>query len=135
MYLLDTNVVSELRRLDKADPGVVAWIDATSSSLHFLSVMTDYELEAGVLPLERRDRRQATLHREWLVTVRAEFGSRILPITPEIARLCATLNVPDRRPLPDAFIAATALHHGLTVVTRNVRDFDIPGLAVINPFA
>ncbi|MCP1430677.1 putative nucleic acid-binding protein [Microbacterium foliorum] len=100
-----------------------------------MSAITDYELELGVLALQRRDPRQALALRRWLDTLRLGLGSRILPVSPEIARTCAALNVPDRRPWADALIAATALHHGLTLVTRNEKDFAIPGLAVVNPFS
>lgn len=101
----------------------------------FISVISDYELERGVLMLGRRDPRQAQALRRWLDGVRLELGVRILPITAEIARACAGINVPDRRPWADSLIAATALHHGLTVVTRNEKDFEVAGLAVVNPFS
>ncbi len=134
MHLLDTNVVSELRKGQRADPAVTAWFVAASEDEMFLSVITDFELEYGVCRLERSDPRQAAPYRQWLTGVRGVFGSRTLPITAPIAQLSARLRVPDPRPLADALIAATALHHGLTVVTRNERDFDLPGLTVLNPF-
>lgn len=133
-YLVDTNLLSELRRGSRADPGVIRWVKGTPTIQWKVSVITDYELEVGVLGLERRDQRQAASLRRWLIELREGYESRLLPITPEIAKICAAIQVPDRRQLSDALIAATALHHGLTVVTRNEKDFEIPGLAVVNPF-
>lgn len=133
MYLLDTNVISETRR-PRPNPGVSAWFASASIDALHASAVTDYELERGLLALQRRDPRQADRLRPWLISVRRELGPRILDVTAEVARICAGLSVPDRRPFPDALIAATALHHGLIVVTRNEGDFDVPGLRVLNPF-
>lgn len=135
MYLVDTNILSETRRPIQGERKVLDWLDAVGSHDLYLSAITDYELEVGVLAKERRHPGGARRHRGWLSGVRQEFGRRTLPVTPEIARICARINVPDRRPLADSLIAATALHHGFTVVTRDVRDFDVPGLAVIDPSA
>lgn len=134
MYLLDTNTFSDARRGTGA--GIVArtWMESGVPEALHMSVITDYELELGVLGLQRRDPRQARALRRWLDALRLGLGSRILPVSPQIARTCAALNVPDRRPWADALIAATALHHGLTLVTRNTKDFEIPGLSVLNPF-
>lgn len=134
MYLLDTNVVSETRLPQTGNRHVLAWLDSVDSSALYLSAVTEYELELGVLMKERKDGQSAARHRRWLESVRDVFAGRVIPISPETARLCAGLNVPDRQPFADSLIAATALHHGLTVVTRNERDFDIPGLGVLNPF-
>lgn len=134
MYLIDTNILSETLHPARGDRRAVEWLDRAHVHELYLSAITDFELEIGVLMKERRDPQGAPRYRAWLGEVRKEFTPRILPITPEIARTCAMISVPDRRPLADAFIAATALHHGLTVVTRNVRDFDVPGLSVFNPF-
>lgn len=134
MYLLDTNVVSETRRADRADASVVAWLDQSAAAEWWVSVVTDYELELGMETVRRRDPLQAARLTAWLEHARGNYSSRLLPITAEIGRICARIQVPDRRQLTDAFIAATALHHGLTVVTRNVKDFDVPGLQVVNPF-
>lgn len=135
MYLVDTNTLSEARRSGRLGDSARRWMASVAPGSLFVSVISDYELERGVLMLDRRDPRQAQVLRRWVDGVRLDFGNRILPITAEISRACAGINVPDRRPWADSLIAATALHHGLTVVTRNEKDFDVPGLAVVNPFA
>lgn len=135
MFLLDTNVVSELRKLRRADPSVAAWASATTPASMYLSVITVMELDIGVLRIERRDALQGGLLRKWLETrVVAQFAHRIFPIDTTIARRCANMHVPDPRPERDALIAATALTHGLTVVTRNAADFEPMGVAVLNPW-
>lgn len=135
MYLLDTNVISEGRRPDRGDPGALKWLAALGPDQWWISVVTDYELELGAAGMRYRDARQAALLDLWLSHARRGYGARLLPVTAEIGRICATIQVPNRRQLSDALIAATALHHGLTLVTRNEKDFDIPGLAVLNPFS
>ena len=137
MFILDTNVVSELRKIGsgRADLQVARWAESVSIDIMHLSAMTVLELETGVLQLERKDPRQATMLRRWLDTVvLQEFGSRILPVDTIIAQRCARLHVPDPRPRRDALIAATALVHGLTVVTRNVQDFEGTEVIVLNPW-
>ena len=127
MFLLDTNVVSELRKAKsgKADPGVTAWAKSTPASLMFLSVVSLLELEHGVLLLERRDPVQGELLRLWLEeSVVPAFEHRCLPIDSSVARRAAALHVPDPAPFRDALIGATAEVHELVVVTRNVRDFE-----------
>ncbi|MFJ4225676.1 type II toxin-antitoxin system VapC family toxin [Microbacterium sp. NPDC089695] len=135
MYLLDTNVISETRRPERGHPAVLGWLDALRDDDWRVSVVTDYELELGAAGLRHRDPRQAARLDLWLARARRGYEGRLLPVTVEIGRICAAIQVPDRRRLGDALIAATALHHGLTLVTRNVKDFDIPGLSVVNPFA
>ncbi len=103
------------------------WLNTVPTDEWHVSVITDYELEVGVLSMERRDPKQASELRYWLMSVRESYETRLLPITPEIGRVCATIQVPDRRQLSDALIAATAIHHGLAVITRNEKDFDVPG--------
>lgn len=137
MYLLDTNVVSELRkaRTGKADPRVLTWAGATPASVLFLSAITVLELELGVLLMERRDPVQGAILREWLDDrVLPAFSSRILPVDTAVARRCAQLHVPDRQTDRDALIAATALVHDMAVVTRNVSDFPGEVLRIINPW-
>ncbi len=136
-YLLDTNVVSELRKIGdgKADARVSAWVDTEDAESFFISAITILELERGVLGIQRRDAAQGARLRAWLDNhVRPEFAGRILPIDDQIAMRCAHLHIPDRRNEVDALIAATALVHGLTVATRNVRDFEGTGVVVVNPW-
>jgi hypothetical protein len=138
MFVLDTNVVSELRkvRLGKADPNVARWADAVEAMTLYVSAVTLLELETGVLLIERRDQRQGAIMRAWLDRqVIPEFAERVLPVDATVARRCAHLHVPDPRPERDALIAATALVHGMTVVTRNVIDFAPMGVEIVDPWA
>jgi len=137
-YLLDTNVVSELRKAKagKADPAVAAWAATVPAASLFLSVVTVQELEIGVLLVERRDAPQGRVLRAWLEDyVLPAFADRILPVDVAVARRSATLHVPDPRPVRDALIAATALVHGLSVATRNIADFELTGVPVVNPWS
>jgi len=137
MYILDTNVLSELRKAHagNANPGVTEWAAGVPPASLFLSVVSVLELELGVLLVEHRDAAQALHLRAWLDNrVLPAFAGRILPIDESIARRCARLHVPNPRPERDALIAATALTHGMTVVTRNLNDFDSLGVAVLNPW-
>ena len=137
MYLLDTDVVSELRKVKagKAHPNVAAWSNVAAASETFLSAISILELERGVLRIERRDPVQGAVMRAWMdESVLRTFAARILPIDTGVARRCARLHIPDPKPERDALIAATALIHGMTVVTRNVDDFKPTGVAVLNPW-
>jgi predicted nucleic acid-binding protein len=137
MYVLDTNVVSELRkvRLGRADARVAAWTDGVDAADLFVSAITIMELELGVLSIERKDAAQGALLREWLERlVLPEFAGRTLPVDTAVAQRCARLHVPDRRGERDALIAATALVHGMTMVTRNVADFQPTGVPILNPW-
>ena len=137
MYLIDTNVLSELRRVrsGRADPNVAAWAEATPAAELFVSVIVLQEIEIGVLLMERRDPGQGAVLRRWYEgAVLAGFEGRILPVDAPVARRSAALHVPDPRPIRDGLIAATALVHGLTVATRNIRDFEPTGVAVLNPW-
>ncbi len=137
MYLLDTNVVSELRkvRLGKADRHVKAWAESVDAAELYLSVITLQELEIGIMLMERRDAAQGAMFRNWLSAhVLPAFDGRILAVDAAVARRSAALHVPDPRPMRDSFIAATALVHGMTVVTRNVADFVPAGVSVLNPW-
>ena len=137
-YLLDTNVVSELRkvRLGRANPGVGRWAECVSAADLYLSVVSVQELEMGVLLLLRRDPAQGAVLRAWLDTqVLPAFAQRMLPVDLAVAQRSAALHVPDPRPVRDGLIAATALVHGMTVVTRNVADFQPCGVPVLNPWA
>lgn len=137
MFVLDTNVVSELRkiRLGSADKGLAQWADSVESVDLYLSVITVRELEIGVLLAERRDAPQGVIFRTWLDShVLPAFAGRILPIDTAVAQRSARLHVPDPRPVRDCLIAATALLHGMTVVTRNVADFESTGVLLLNPW-
>lgn len=137
MYLLDTNVVSELRkvRAGKADAHVAAWSDTVDAETLFVSVITIQELEIGILLAARRDPTQGAMLRAWFdAHVLPAFAGRILPIDTAVALQSARLHVPNPRPLRDTFIAATALVHGMTMVTRNLVDFKETGVGVIDPW-
>ncbi len=137
MYVLDTNVVSELRkvRLGKADANVVAWAESVDAGDLYLSAITVMELELGVLAIERKDASQGAMLRAWLQQqVLPEFAERILPVDTTVAQRCARLHIPNKRGERDALIAATALVHGMTVVTPNVADFKPTGVTIINPW-
>jgi len=137
MYLLDTNVVSELRkvRAGKADARVAAWADSVDVADLFLSAISVQELEIGVLLVERRDPAQGAMLRTWLDGhVLPAFAGRILAVDTAVALRSARLHVPDPGPLRDSFIAATALVHGMTVVTRNIADFETADVPLLNPW-
>jgi hypothetical protein len=138
MYLLDTNVVSELRkvRAGRADAQVAAWADGVDASDLYLSVVSLQELEIGVLLAERRDATQGAVLRRWLDEhVLPAFAGRLLVVDAAVARRSARLHVPNPRPLRDGLIAATALVHGMTVVTRNVDDFTPTGVPTLDPWS
>jgi predicted nucleic acid-binding protein len=137
MYLLDTNVLSELRKVQagKADKHVAQWAASVDASALFVSTISLLELELGVLAMERKDTAQGQLLRAWLERhVLPEFKDRVLPIDTAVALRCARLHVPNKRSERDALMAATALVHGMTVVTRNSLDFEPTGVGLLNPW-
>jgi predicted nucleic acid-binding protein len=135
MYVLDTDVVSHLRRLEKTHPNVAGWSENTPVALHFISAITLQEIERGILSMERKDVAQGAILRAWMDgQILVRFSGRILPVDIDVAMRCAKLHVPDPKPERDAFIAATALVHGMTVVTRNVNDFKSTGVQILNPW-
>lgn len=137
MYLLDTDVLSELRKFGdgRADRHVTAFIAAQDAAALHLSVITLLELEIGVRRIARRDAVQGQMLRRWLDgRVLPAFAGRILPVDAPVALRCAALHVPDPQPERDALIAATALVHGMTVVTRNLADFRAMGVGVVDPW-
>jgi toxin FitB len=138
MYVLDTNVVAELRKAKsgRADQGVTAWAESVAASSLFVSAISLMELERGILLMQRRDRTQGAMLRSWMDNqVLPAFAGRVLAIDTAVACRCAQLHVPNPRSERDAFIAATALVHGMTVVTRNMGDFKLANLPVLNPWA
>jgi predicted nucleic acid-binding protein len=138
MFVLDTNIVSELRkvRAGKANEGVAQWAAGVSSAQLFVSAITIHELEHGVLLLERSDPVKGRVLRSWLDEgVASAFEDRVLAIDAAVARRAGALHLPDPAPFRDALIGATALVHRMTIVTRNVRDFDrFEELDVVNPW-
>lgn len=138
MFLLDTNVISELRKisLGRANLGVVEWANHIDPGDLYISVITVHELEVGILRVERRDARQGAALRVWLEDrVLTTFAGRILPVNTAVALRGAQLQVPNPHPVQDGLIAATALVHGMTVVTRNTADFASTGVKVVNPWS
>lgn len=137
LWLLDTNVLSELRKANtgKADPNVIDWADSVSPGETFISVISILEIEKGILNKERKDALQGRMLRRWFEEqVLTEFSDRILAINHTVALCCANLHVPDKRSQADALIAATAMVHGMTVVTRNTGDFSGIGVPLLNPW-
>jgi toxin FitB len=140
MYILDTNVISELRKAKKTHSNVRKWAERVPSASLYISVISVLELEIGILLVDRRDKdrrdkEQGAILRAWMDRhVLPTFSGRILAIDTAVAQRCATLHVPNPRSDRDALIAATALVHGLTVATRNVADFERTGVSVLNPW-
>lgn len=134
-YLLDTNIVSEFRKGNRCDKGVAGWISEADEQSLFLSVLVVGEIRKGIESLRRRDGAQAEAIDFWLQRLVRDYADRILPIDQTIAEIWGRLSVPDPRPVVDALIAATALAHGMTLVTRNEPDYAATGVAVVNPFA
>jgi toxin FitB len=138
MFLLDTNVVSELRKLPsgRSNAGVAAWAASVSSAVMFLSAISIHELEHGIMSAERSDPTKGLILREWFQnTVIPAFSGRIVPVDHAVAIRSAALHVPDPAPYRDAFIGGTALVHAMTIVTRNAKDFErFPNTSVLNPW-
>ena len=135
MFLLDTNVISELRAgKPGASSAVRRWAEGVPANQQYIAAITVLELEIGVLAMERRDPRQGQNLRSWLQAVLDRFSPQILPFGASTALLCAAMHVPDRRQERDAMTAATAKEHGYTVVTRNTEDFDGCTVQVLNPW-
>jgi predicted nucleic acid-binding protein len=133
-YLMDTNIVSELRKEARCDPGVMRWFDAVDEDELFLSVLTLGELRMGALGLARRGPGGAPHLEAWVNALHARYAGKILPVTMEIAEKWAELSVPDRLPVVDGLLAGTAIVHGHTLVTRNTRDVARSGVRLLNPF-
>lgn len=137
MFLLDTNVISELRKVrsGRANNKVIHWADRVDAADLYLSIISVEELEIGVQLANRRDATQGHALRNWLDNqVLTAFKSRILNIDLAVVKRSASLHVPDPKPIRDGLIAATAMVHGKTLVTRNVRDFEGFGVSLLNPW-
>jgi len=137
MYLLDTNVVSEFRKSadGRINKSVKRWADEISPDLMFISAISVLELEIGVLQIEHRDKKQGLVLRKWLnKNVLPAFLDRVLPVDVAVAQRCASLHVPNPKSERDAMIAATAIEHRMTVVTRNVSDFSQSGVKIFDPW-
>ena len=132
--LIDTNVLSELRKGERADAGVRRWFDETPDRDLFTSVLVVGEIRRGVESIRRRDRAAATAVEQWLDALMERFGERLLPIDAVVASRWGALNVPDPIPTVDGLLAATALVHDLTLVTRNVKNVAKTGARLLNPF-
>lgn len=133
--LIDTNVLSELRRRDRANPGVLKWFDQENEEGMFISVMSLGEIRKGVERLRPRDPFQAKMLESWLYSLERSFAGKILSITADIADHWGHLQA--IRPLPevDALLAATARGHNLALITRNEHDFSALGITIVNPFS
>lgn len=137
MYLFDTNIVSEMRKIKRgdADKQLVTWLQSVSHTDFYTNAVVLMELQRGILGKVRKDPQQAKNLENWFQTaVKTMFEGRILPIDETTATICARLHVPNLTPENDAWIAASAIQHNLTLVTRNTKDFQHPNLRVFNPF-
>jgi predicted nucleic acid-binding protein len=132
-FLLDTNIVSEIRR-KVPNAGVSAWFASVPASELFLSVMVVGEIRQGIDRLARRDSAQSEIFEQWFGQLTDVYGDRIAPVTAEVAEAWGRLNVPDPLPVVDGLLAATALVHGWTLVTRNIDDVASTGARLLNPF-
>lgn len=136
-YLLDTNVLSEYRKVEKgtANPNFVKWQQHILLNQLYLSSITVMEINIGILRLARKDKKQASILKNWLDNkVLPNFKQQVLSFDLTTAIICSELHIPDPRPERDTMIASTALQHNLILVTRNVKDFNIPNLSILNPF-
>jgi toxin FitB len=134
MYLIDTNIISEVRKGRRCDPHVAAWYRGARDNELFLSVLVVGEIRQGIERLRPRNARQALALENWLEEILGSFGERVLPIDGRVAQIWGRLNAPEPLPVVDSLLAATAEAHGLTLVTRNVKDIERSGVRCLNPF-
>ena len=132
--LVDTNILSELRKGKRCDARVAKWVDSVAPESLFTSVLVIGEIRRGIERVRRNDAQQARALARWLERVRLAFAGRILDVTEQVAEEWGRLDGPDPRPAIDGLLAATAKVNGLTLVTRNATDFESAGVAVLNPF-
>ena len=133
-YLLDTNILSELRRGQRCDPKVAEWAHSTSADRHCISALSLGEIRKGIEILRRKSPQQCPAFENWLLTLQTEYEADILPITDRISDQWGHMMAQQTLPVIDGLLAATALSHGLTVATRNVADFKNSGVNMVNPF-
>ena len=134
-WLVDTNVVSELRKGDRAHPGIRAWFADAQEGELFTSVLVLGEIRRGIESIRRRDAPSALALEQWLDRLASDFADRVLPVDAQVADRWGSLNVPDPIPTVDGLLAATALVHDLVLVTRNVRDVERTGVRLLDPTA
>jgi toxin FitB len=134
-WLVDTNVLSELRKGERGNPGIHAWFVESRDEDLFTSVLVLGEVRRGIESIRRRDAPSALAIEQWLTRITADFGDRVLPIDARVADRWGMLNVPDPVPTIDGLLAATALVHDLVLVTRNTRDVAATGVALLDPSA
>lgn len=134
-YLIDTNLVSELRRRHRGNPGVMRWAGSIQLPDLYTSVLVLGEIRRGIERKRRSDPERASVLDRWLAGVRADLAGRILPVDERVAELWGHLGTPVSIPAIDGLIAATAIVHGLTLVTRNVKDMERTGARLLNPFS
>jgi toxin FitB len=134
-FLLDTNILSELRKQNRCDTGVRTWFDETTAEELFVSVLALGEIRQGIERIRLRDQLQARALEKWLRWISTEFADRLLPVDEEVADRWGRLGLRQPVPLLDAFLAATALVHDLVVVSRDEEDFRNTGARVLNPFS
>ena len=133
-FLVDTNVVFELRKGARANPRVAAWFAGLAEEEVYLSVLTVGEIRNGIERIRRRDRRAATALDRWLRTLVRDYEDRLLPVDRAVAEQWGRLNVPDPVPVVDGLLAATAAVHSLVLATRNVKDLERTQVALFDPF-
>jgi predicted nucleic acid-binding protein len=134
-YLLDTNVISELRKGERADANVTAWFADVAEEEIFLSVLTIGEIRRGIESVRRRDPDSAAALDRWLTLVSETHGDRVVPVDRTITEEWGRMSVPDPLPVVDGLLAATARVLGLTLVTRNIADVEGTGIELVDPFA
>jgi predicted nucleic acid-binding protein len=133
-YLLDTNIISEFRKERRCHPRVQAWRQSIVDNETFLSVLTFGELRRGIEKLRPKDAAAAQVLEQWVRVLRLTYAERILPVTMKICDRWGRLSIPHPIPAADGLLAATALHHDLTLATRNTADFQRSGVDMFNPF-